>query len=207
MTPTRDGEWVKARYDNNPVGRIRQSCFETVVSLIGAMFTSHFRLREVVIRRNVPGGGFGVPCRIDLQRSRRESSPMTKTRDSVAGPAPTEPPLRLTQLSRARRRLVRLCQSINHGHIEALLVVDGEPTFTPAPTVFVDVKLDQDDRPRPEIDLPDFELCTELRRLMSRMDGIQRGKVARIEIRGGIPRRAIFETSLTGEGTTGEIAH
>jgi hypothetical protein len=137
MTPTRDGEWVKARYDNNPVGRIRQSCFETVVSLIGAMFTSHFRLREVVIRRNVPGGGFGVPCRIDLQRSRRESSPMTKTRDSVAGPAPTEPPLRLTQLSRARRR----------------------------------------------------------------------GKVARIEIRGGIPRRAIFETSLTGEGTTGEIAH
>src|ERR1051326_1075941 len=127
----------------------------------------------------------------------RESSRMPKPHDSVDRPPLTEPPQRFTELSKAQRRLVRLCQSINHGHIEALLVADGEPTFTPAPTVLVDVKLDQDEGPRREIDLPDFELCAELRRLMSRIDGIRHGKVARLEIRGGIPRRLIIETSLT----------
>jgi len=93
---------------------------------------------------------------------------------------------------------VRLCQSINHGHIEALRIADGEPTFTPAPMVLIDVKLDQDEGPRPELELCDFELCSELRRLMSRMDGIKDGKVARLEIRGGIPRRVIFESTITG---------
>ncbi len=93
---------------------------------------------------------------------------------------------------------MRLCQSINHGHIEALRIADGEPTFTPTPTVLVDVKLDQDDGPRPEVELSDFELCGELRRLMSRIDGIKDGKVARLEIRGGVPRRVIFESTITG---------
>jgi hypothetical protein len=64
--------------------------------------------------------------------------------------------------------------------------------------VLVDVKLDQDEGPRPEVELRDFELCSELRRLMSRFDGIKNGKVARLEIRSGVPRRAIFESTMTG---------
>jgi hypothetical protein len=106
---------------------------------------------------------------------------------------------RFSQLSPARQTLVRLCQSINHGQIEALRITDGEPTFTPTSTVLVDVKLDQDEGPRPEVELRDFELCGELRRLMSRIDGIRDGKVARLEIRGGVPRRAIFESTMTGD--------
>ena len=94
---------------------------------------------------------------------------------------------------------MRLCQSINHGHIETLGITDGEPTFTPAPRLLLDVKLDQDEGPRPQVNLNDFELCGELRRLMSRIDGIKEGKVARLEIRGGVPRRVIFE-SLTPDG-------
>jgi hypothetical protein len=74
--------------------------------------------------------------------------------------------------------------------------MNGEPTFTPAPTVLVDVKLDQDEGPRPEVELRDFELCSELRRLVSRIDGIKDGKVARLEIRSGVPRRVIFESTL-----------
>jgi hypothetical protein len=71
--------------------------------------------------------------------------------------------------------------------------------FTPEPIVLLDVKLDQDEGPRPEVELRDFELCGELRRLMSRIDGIRDGKVARLEIRGGVPRRAIFESTMTGD--------
>ena len=103
---------------------------------------------------------------------------------------------RFSELSGPRQALVRLCQSINHGHIEALRITDGEPTFTPAPTVLVDVKLDQDEGPRPEVELRDFELCGELRRLMNRIEGIKNGKVARLEIRAGVPRRVIFESTI-----------
>jgi hypothetical protein len=62
--------------------------------------------------------------------------------------------------------------------------------------VLVDVKLDQDEGRRPEVELRDFELCRELRRLMSRIDAIKDGKVARLEIRGGVPRRVIFESTV-----------
>jgi hypothetical protein len=106
---------------------------------------------------------------------------------------------RFSDLSGPRQALIRLCQSINHGHIEALRITDGEPTFTPAPTVLVDAKLDQDESPRPEVELRDFELCSELCRLMSRMDVVKDGKVAKLEIRGGIPRRVIFESTITGD--------
>ena len=100
---------------------------------------------------------------------------------------------RFSELSEPRQALVRLCQSINHGHIEALRITDGEPTFNSTHRVLVDVKLDKDEGPRPEVELRDFELCGELLRLMSRIDGIKDGKLARLEIRGGVPRRVIFE--------------
>jgi hypothetical protein len=106
---------------------------------------------------------------------------------------------RFSQLSPARQALVRLCQTINHGHIEALRISNGEPTFTSEPSVLHDVKLDQDEGPRPEVALRDFELCGELRRLMSRIDRIRDGNVARLEIRGGIPRPVIFESTITGD--------
>ena len=105
---------------------------------------------------------------------------------------------RFSEVSGPREALVRLCRSINNGHIEAVRIADGEPIFTPAPTVLIDVTLDQDEGPRPEVELRDFELCSELRRLMSRMDVVKNGKVARLEIRGRVPRRVIFESTITG---------
>ena len=103
--------------------------------------------------------------------------------------------LHFSDLSPSWQTLVRLCQSINHGHIEALHVVAGEPIFDPAPTVLVDVKLDQDEGPRPEVNMPDFELCSEFRRLLSRISRIGKGKVARLEVRGGVPRRVVLEST------------
>jgi hypothetical protein len=106
---------------------------------------------------------------------------------------------RFSELSGPRQVLVRLCQTINHGHLEALRIADGEPAFTPAPIVLLDVKLDQDEEPRPEVELVDFELSSEVRRLMSRIDAIKDGKVSRLEIRGGVPRRVIFESTMSGQ--------
>ena len=91
---------------------------------------------------------------------------------------------------------MRLCQSINHGHIEALEIANGEPLYDPQPRLLVDLKLDKDEGSRRETDLSDFELCAELCRLMERMDSVKDGKIARLEIRGGVPRRAIFETTF-----------
>ena len=110
------------------------------------------------------------------------------------------PARRFSQLSQPKRVLVRLCQSINYGYIEELWIAAGDPTFNPAPRVLVDVKLDKEEGPRQEGELPDFELCYELQRLMNQLDRIGIGKVARLEIHSGVPRRALIEAPITGDG-------
>ena len=105
--------------------------------------------------------------------------------------------LRFSDLSAPRQRLLRLCQSINFGNIQDLHVRDREPAFSPPPLVLVDAKLDADEGPRPELDLTDFELSDEVRRLICRLDKIKNGTISRLEVRGGIPRRMIFESLLT----------
>ena len=106
------------------------------------------------------------------------------------------PPLSplLSDLSSARQALVRLCQSTNYGHIEDLAVRDRDPVFPdPQCLVLVDVKLDAAEIQRPEVADSDFVLCTEVGRLMTLLDTIQDGKIARLEVRAGIPRRIILE--------------
>lgn len=100
---------------------------------------------------------------------------------------------RFLELSSSRQALVRLCQSINYGYIKALHVVRGEPSFSPAPVAVVDVKLDHDESPRPEIELRDFELCHEVRRLLDQVKQIENGEIERIEVRAGVPRRLLFQ--------------
>ena len=56
------------------------------------------------------------------------------------------------------------------GSIEGLEVKDAEPIFDPMPLAMKDVKLDSDEEPRPEIDVVDFELSIEVRRLMQQLD-------------------------------------
>jgi len=90
--------------------------------------------------------------------------------------------------------LVRLCQSVNFGQINDLSVRDCEPILEcPAPSVFVDVRLDVPAQPRDEISTADFALGAEVRRLMALLDKIEKGKITKIEVRGGLPRRVTFE--------------
>jgi hypothetical protein len=72
--------------------------------------------------------------------------------------------------------------------------------FNPAPTLLLDVRLDADFAGRPESELADFELCDEVRRLLERIDGMQDGRIQRIEVRAGVARRVLIEAKLTETG-------
>jgi hypothetical protein len=115
-----------------------------------------------------------------------------KERDSRLAGERNLRPLRLSDLSTPRQRLVRLCQATNYGYIQGLEVKGSEPIFHPEPLVRVEVKLDLDDDPRAEVDLADFALADEICRLMTRLDELANGTIERIEIRAGIPRRLVL---------------
>jgi len=105
-------------------------------------------------------------------------------------------PERFTQLSAPWQALVRLFQSINFGQVLGIVVQNGDPVFHPEPTVLLDVKLDAEEGIRQEAGLPDFALRDEVRRLIARLEGIKQGRIERIEVRSGIPRRVVIERPL-----------
>jgi hypothetical protein len=102
-----------------------------------------------------------------------------------------------SELSEARQALIRLFQATNYGEIRELQISDCEPVLTPSPVVVLDVKLDSGREPRPEVDLADFELAHEVRRLLDQLDEIENGEIERIEIRAGVPRRLVFQQRLS----------
>jgi hypothetical protein len=103
----------------------------------------------------------------------------------------------LSRLSAPRQSLVRLFQSINYGSVQNLEVRDGEPLLSgPGPNVLVDIRLDSEDPGRDELALGDFALCAEVLRLMSLMDQVRNGRISKIEVRAGIPRRIILERQM-----------
>ena len=105
--------------------------------------------------------------------------------------------LRLSQLSAPRQALVRLFQSVNFGQILALTIQDGDPVFHPEPMVLMDVKLDAEEGERQELELSDFALRDEVRRLMGHLDELKNGRIERIEVRHGVPWRLTVERRLT----------
>ena len=109
--------------------------------------------------------------------------------------------LRFSQLSTQRQALVRLCQSINYGHIQDLAVAEREPILTGAGTVvLVDVRLDAEQGPRDELATADFSLSAEVCRLMSLLDQVGNGVISKTEVRAGIPRRILVESRLIEAG-------
>ena len=119
--------------------------------------------------------------------------------ESSLGKATAPTRLALSDLSAPRQALVRLCQSVDYGQITGLHIRDREPVFSPPPVVLLDVKLDADCGPRQESQLDDFALREEVCRLLQRIDRIENGRLDRIEVRAGIPRRVLIEARLTGE--------
>lgn len=100
--------------------------------------------------------------------------------------------LRFSDLSPARQALVRLCQDMNFGQILDLQVANAEPIWNPGPTILSEVRLDIEETPRPEAELPDFRLSSEVQRLMRQLDQLKDGRVEKIEVRAGVPRRLVL---------------
>lgn len=107
-------------------------------------------------------------------------------------------PTALHDLSPERARLVRLFQTINFGRIEELEIRNGEPQFSPPPRVFVEVKLDSEDGPRPESRLSDFALRRPIDRFFAQVARLEDGTIERIEVRHGLPFRMIVEAVPAG---------
>lgn len=105
--------------------------------------------------------------------------------------------LRLSELSSPRQVLLRLCQRVDYGQILDVLVIGREPMFNQAPTLMLDIRLDSEAGSRPELDLADFDLCEEVCRLLDCLDKMENGRIQRIEVRAGIPRRILIEASVT----------
>jgi hypothetical protein len=104
------------------------------------------------------------------------------------------PTLKFSDISPARQKLLRLCQDVNFGTIRDLAVQTGDPAFVPPPVVLRDIRLDIDEGSRPEIELADFCLRHDVRRLLRCLDDLQTGMIEQIEIRSGIPRRVLIRT-------------
>src|SRR5262252_1703786 len=103
--------------------------------------------------------------------------------------------LRFSEVSGRRQQLIRSCQALNYGIIRCIRFEDGDPIPDSA-SALAEERLDLPEEPRPEIRLNDFKLCEEWRRLLARLDEVQNGIIERVEVRGGIPRRVLFESRL-----------
>jgi hypothetical protein len=101
--------------------------------------------------------------------------------------------MQVSDLSPSWQRLLRLLQTVNFGRVEELEIRNGEPLFSPAPRVFLDLKLDVADGPRPESRLDTFELRRQVERFIDQASRLKDGTVERIEVRHGLPFRMVIE--------------
>ena len=86
------------------------------------------------------------------------------------------------------------------GQIHDLHVRNSDPVWDPAPTVLSEIKLDTEDGPRPENELPDFKLSSEVKRLMCQLDQLKDAKIERIEVRAGVPKRMVLISESASKG-------
>lgn len=101
--------------------------------------------------------------------------------------------MQFADLSPAWQRLLRLFQTINFGRIEELEIRNGEPVFSPEPRVFLELKLDAADGPRPERLLDRFELRSQVERFIGQVARMKDGTVECVEVRHGLPFRMVIE--------------
>lgn len=92
-----------------------------------------------------------------------------------------------SSLSKPRRRLLELCQSVNFGRLEDLQVRGGDPVFTPPPRVITTVKFAGENGPRPERLSADFGLKAQHIELFALLNRLGDGVIVVLEIKHGLP--------------------
>ncbi len=105
-------------------------------------------------------------------------------------------PLKFSQLSGSKQKLIRIVQTINYGSILNLTVINGELNFDPGPEVLIDIRLDEEVLPRPETNLNEFSLGVEVCRLLAQIEVLQNGSIERIIVHAGVPRRVTLRSQL-----------
>ena len=101
------------------------------------------------------------------------------------------PQTRKASLSPARRRLLEVLQQVNFGRVESLAIVNGEPVLDPPPRIVREIKFGAENGPRPEISSADFLLKQQVVELLAVLDKMQNGVIDVIEVKHGLPFRAI----------------
>ena len=94
-------------------------------------------------------------------------------------------------LSARRMDLLELMQSMNFGRIEGLAVLDGDPVLDRPPRVIREVKFGADNGPRPELDVGNFLLKTQVLELFQHFDHLGDGTIEVLEIKHGLPFRML----------------
>jgi hypothetical protein len=105
--------------------------------------------------------------------------------------------MRFSELSLPRQALVRECQRLGFGEILRFFVHAGEPVFTAETEIIYDMKLDGDDGPWPQQNLPDFELRRQVLRLFAEMDSMREGVVESLIVHNGLPHRIRLKAAET----------
>ena len=114
----------------------------------------------------------------------------------AADRATTARPLYKSQLSRPRQVLLKLMSRLNHGKIENLVIQDGEPVYSPAPTLTRSIKFSAPSDSRPETWAGDYPLKSATVELFDRMDQGRNFTVQLLEVQGGLPYRMHVEEPL-----------
>jgi hypothetical protein len=114
----------------------------------------------------------------------------------VSAPAPGEGRKQSPQHSKRdqssyRASLIELMQTINFGRIERLPVNDGQPVLHPRPTVVQEHLFGGENGPRPECATADYPLKRKVLELFAMFDRLGTGTIDVLEIKHGLPFRAI----------------
>lgn len=109
-------------------------------------------------------------------------------------------------LSNGRLRLLSLCQSIDYGAIESFEIRDGEPILTGPIRIVRNIRFDKRDGPNKHREQCDVALKDAHRKLFALFDLGKSFKIARLEVRDGLPCGATIEQVQSEETLKGVVA-
>ncbi|MBE0566074.1 MAG: hypothetical protein IH621_08965 [Krumholzibacteria bacterium] len=107
----------------------------------------------------------------------------------------TNRPVRFSQLSPAWRTLVRQMQRLNYGTMSNIQNVDGEPVLDAGFQIVASYRFRAENNVRPERSLSDFLLPKEILWLIEIFETERSCRVARLEVRGGLPTEVDVEAA------------
>ena len=86
-----------------------------------------------------------------------------------------------------RQRLLRKMQQINFGRIKGMAIVDAQPVLEPLPEIVLDIKFGGDNGVRPEVNVTDFVLKSQVADMFDYFDRVRNFHIETLEIKNGLP--------------------